>query len=85
MTFSPTLLARHVVTVMDHSFRTMLVGTRRAACAIFGLLAVIAQGGPLSGQLVHPFATVIAATNGRVVFTDDSPPPGSAFYRLALP
>lgn len=85
MRFSSTLRPRHVVTVMNQSFRANLPGPLRAACAIFGLLAGIAQGGPLSGQSGHPFATVIAATHGRVVFSDDFPPPGSAFYRLALP
>lgn len=30
-------------------------------------------------------ATVSADSSGRVSFTDESPPPGSAFYRLGLP
>ena len=30
-------------------------------------------------------ATVIADANGKVSFTDEAPPPGSAFYRLGLP
>jgi hypothetical protein len=30
-------------------------------------------------------ATVTADISGKVTFTDDSPPPGSAFYRLGLP
>jgi hypothetical protein len=30
-------------------------------------------------------ATVVADANGKVSFTDEAPPPGSAFYRLGLP
>jgi hypothetical protein len=30
-------------------------------------------------------ATITADAAGRVAFTDESPPPGSAFYRLGLP
>jgi hypothetical protein len=30
-------------------------------------------------------ATVTADASGKVAFTDDSPPAGSAFYRLGLP
>lgn len=47
MSFSSTLRPRHVVTVMNQSFRANLPGPLRAVCAIVGLLAGIAQGGPL--------------------------------------
>jgi len=33
----------------------------------------------------EPLATLVAAANGAVKFTDENPPPGSAFYRLKLP
>ena len=32
-----------------------------------------------------PVGSVTAAANGAVVFIDESPPPGSAFYRLRKP
>jgi len=30
-------------------------------------------------------ATLVAGTDGAMSFTDESPPPGSAYYRLAKP
>ena len=40
-----------------------------------------------AGDLDHwtTLATLTAGPSGRVFFTDDAPPPGSAFYRLAAP
>ena len=75
MSFSSTLRPRHVVTVMNQSFRANLPGPLRAVCAIVGLLAGIAQGGPLHERVAsfdRPATTPFPhASNRPVKFRED--------------
>ena len=60
-----------------------------------GKIGIAFQGIPGRSYLVQrsasgldhwqTLATITADAAGKVSFTDESPPPGSAFYRLAVP